>query len=101
MISCKENKDLSMEKGIHYYKLSQYSEAMQEFNDVIFEIEQKDFINEPNRKLLARAYYNLGLTYSKIGDYDKSKFNINTAIHLNPLEEYFVALSLVEGNIKN
>tara|TARA_Y100001970_G_C14225691_1_gene855519 strand:+ start:246 stop:596 length:351 start_codon:yes stop_codon:yes gene_type:complete len=98
LFSCKENADLTMEQGIHFYKTEKYSDAMQAFNDVIYELEQLDYIDEIDRKLLARAYYNLGLTYSKVGDFNKAEYNLNAAIQLNPLEEFFIALSLIQEN---
>ena len=98
--SCKENTDLTMEKGIHYYKVEKYSDAMQEFNSVIYEIEQKNYLDRTDRELLARAYYNLGLVYSKIGDFYKAQYNLNAAIQLNPLEEFFITLGLIEEKLE-
>ena len=37
-------------------------------NSVIYEIEQKKYLVRTDRELLARAYYNLGLVYSKMAN---------------------------------
>ena len=85
-----------MERGLYYYKNENYNEAMREFNNIIYEFKYYENLSQDNRTLLARAYYNIGLSYAKLNDFNEAAKNINEAIVLDPLEEYFQALELVK-----
>ena len=97
-VSCEDKSVLSMERGIYYYKQNKINEAMQEFNDVIYDLGQDENLNSKDRSLLARAYYNLGISYAQLNNIEYAIDYINTAISLDPIEEYFNTLNLLVKN---
>ena len=97
-VSCRDVNEINMERGFYYYKQNNINEAMREFNNIIYDLGQAESLNTRNRVLLARAYYNLGLSYSKLEDYNQATNYIETAIGLDPLSEYFNTLNLIKKN---
>ena len=71
IISCRDRSELTMERGIYFFKLGNFIQAMQEFNGVIYNLSQNNTLPSGDRILLARAHYNLGLSYSKLEEYHK------------------------------
>ena len=99
-ISCRDNNELTMERGIKFYKNNKSNEAMQEFNNAIYSLSQSKKISTKERILLARAHYNLGLSHSKLHEYSRAINSVETAIQLDPKQEYFDTLKLLKTKIQ-
>ena len=94
LFACRDDFELTMERGIYFYKQGDVNKAMQEFNDVIFSLSDEN-MSSNDRILLARAYYNLGLSYSKLEQYNRAINNMENAIALDPKQEYLDTIELI------
>ena len=98
--SCKSDAELSMERGIHYYDWQMFNEAILEFNKSKFYYMSKSNKSYDDIKLLAQTHYNLAITYSKLGMFDKALADANYAFNLIPNKEYREIIGLIQKEIK-
>ena len=100
LFSCKSDGELSMERGIHYYDWQMFNEAILEFNKSKFYYMSKSNKSYDDIKLLAQTHYNLAITYSKLGMFDKALADANYAFNLIPNKEYREIIGLIQKEIK-
>ena len=100
LFSCKSDGELSMERGIHYYDWKMYNEAILEFNKSKFYYMSQNNKSYDDIKLLAQTHYNLAITYSKLGMFEKALSDANYAFNLIPNKEYREIIGLIQKEIK-
>ena len=95
-LSCKSESELSIERGIQFYDWGQYDQAVIEFNkSKFYQLNQRNQSYE-DLKLLAQIYYNLSITYAKLGIYDAAYKEAQHAVSLVPNQEYREVLNLIK-----
>lgn len=94
--ACKSESELAIERGIQFYDWGQYNQAIIEFNKSKFHQLNKRNQSYNDLKLLAQIYYNLSITYAKLGVYDRAYQEAQHAVSLVPNKEYREVLDLIE-----
>ena len=97
MSSCKSDLDLAMERGVQLYDWNRVDESMLEFSHVINSIRQKKYYSKYDLELLSHAHFNLGIAYSKVGNYYSAEKEVSTAISILPKKEYREVLELIKN----
>ena len=96
--SCKNQAELTMERGIQYYEWSQFDNAILEFKKVIhlFPPETRGLSYDEIR-LLSQAHHNLSISYSKKGWDEEAKIEAKAAFNLVPSSENRKVLELISS----
>jgi len=98
-ISCKNDTELSIERGIQFYDWGKYNEAILEFNKAKYFQITKSKQSYSDLKLLAQTYYNLAITYAKMNMYDVAYKEAQHAVSLIPNKEYREVLGLIKNEL--
>ena len=77
-----------------------YNEAILEFNKSKFYYMSQNNKSYDDIKLLAQAHYNLAITYTKLGMFEKALSDANYAFNLIPNKEYREIIGLIQKEIK-
>ncbi len=87
-IGCKNNADLTMERGIQYFEWNLIDKAILEFNQVIhmFPGDTKK-LNYNQIKILSQAHHNLAVAYAKKEWYKDAEREAKSAFELVPSSE--------------
>jgi len=99
LFSCKSESELSIERGIQFYDWGKYNQAIIEFNKSKFHQLNKRNQSYDDLKLLAQIYYNLSITYAKLGIYDAAYQEAQNAVSLIPNKEYREVLNLIKTRL--
>jgi len=99
VLSCKSDSELSIERGIQFYDWGKYNAAIIEFNKSKFHQLNQRNQSYDDLKLLAQIYYNLAITYAKIGMYDVAYQEVQHAVSLVPNQEYREVLDLIKKEL--
>jgi len=105
--SCKSDLELSMERGIQLYEWNKIDESLLEFKFVVNQLWPKyrdGNLSTYEHRLLARAYYNLGVGFAKLEDWSNAEQHFAIAHDIVPETEYRNALkkiSLKKNSQKN
>jgi len=96
--SCKNQAELTMERGIQYYEWSQFSDAILEFKKVVhlFPPDTRTLSYEEIR-LLSQAHHNLSISYSKKGWDKEAQIEAKKAFDLVPSSENRTVLELISN----
>ena len=99
VLSCKSDSELSIESGIQFYDWGKYINAIIEFNkSKFYQLNQRNQSYD-DLKLLAQIYYNLAITYAKIGMYDVAYQEAQHAVSLVPNKEYREVMNLIKQEL--
>ena len=96
-IGCKNETELSMERGIQYYEWEMTEKAVLEFKYVIHKLSdqsQKQSFREV--KILSRAHHNLAIAYAKKKWYIEAAKESQMAFDLFPSEDNRKVLELIK-----
>tara|TARA_B110000116_G_C16384241_1_gene379960 strand:- start:178 stop:537 length:360 start_codon:yes stop_codon:yes gene_type:complete len=99
VLSCKSDSELSIERGIQFYDWGKYNAAIVEFNKSKFHQLNQHNQSYDDLKLLAQIYYNLAITYAKIGMYNVAYQEAQHAVSLVPNQEYREVLDLIKREL--
>ena len=97
-IGCKNETELSMERGIQYYEWEMTEKAVLEFKYVIHKLSdqsQKQSFREV--KILSRAHHNLAIAYAKKKWYIEAAKESQMAFDLFPSEDNRKVLELIQA----
>ena len=96
-IGCKNETELTMERGIQYYEWDMIEKAVLEFKHVIhsFNVESNK-TDYSNIKLLSRAHYNLAVAYAKKNWHEDAIDEARKAFDLFPTDENRKLLELIQ-----
>ena len=96
LYSCKNQAELTMERGIQYYEWGQFDDAILEFKKAIhlFPID-KEGLDYDEIRLLSQAHHNLSIAYSKKGWSDEAMIEAKAAFDLIPSAENRKVLELI------
>ena len=98
-ISCKNNADLTMERGIQYYEWNLIDKAILEFNQVILMLPNNPReLSYEETEMLSRAYYNIAIAHLQLGRTDQVDNFANKAYHLLPSQENWDLLNNLKSN---
>ena len=97
--ACKSEGELAIERGIQFYDWGKYNQAITEFNKSKFHQLNKRNQSYDDLQLLAQIYYNLSITYAKLGIYDAAYQEAQHAVSLVPNKEYREVLSLIKAKL--
>ena len=99
-MGCKNDAELSMERGIQFYEWNRIEEAVLEFKHVIRKLGQnpKKMENE-ELKLLSRAHHNLAVTYAKKKWYAEALDEAMKAFDLFPTDDNRKILELIQTKV--
>ena len=97
-VSCKNNADLTMERGIQYYEWNLIDKAILEFNQVIrmFPAQDSRSLNYDQVQLLSQAHHNLAVAYAKKEWFTDAEREARTAFELVPSTENRRVLDLIK-----
>ena len=96
-IGCKNEIELTMERGIQYYEWDMIEKAVLEFKHVIHSLDiESNKIDYNNIKLLSRAHYNLAVAYAKKNWYEDAVEEAKKAFELFPTDENRNLLELIQ-----
>ena len=96
-IGCKNEIELTMERGIQYYEWDMTEKAVLEFKHVIHSLDnESNKTDYSNIKLLSRAHYNLAVAYAKKNWYEDAVEEANKAFELFPTDENRKLLELIQ-----
>ena len=98
-ISCKNDTELAIERGIQFYDWAKYNDAVLEFNKAKYFQITKSKQSYSDLKLLAQTYYNLAITYAKLNMYDAAYNEAQHAVSLIPNKEYREVLELIKKEL--
>ena len=95
-IGCKNNADLTMERGIQYYEWNLIDKAILEFNQVIhmFPKDTKS-LDYSQIELLSQAHHNLAVAYAKKEWFEDAAREAKSAFNLVPSSENRRVLDLI------
>ena len=94
---CKNEIELTMERGIQYYEWDMIEKAVLEFKHVIHRLDDKsNKIDVSNIKLLSRAHYNLAVIYAKKNWYEDAADEARKAFEIFPTDENRKLLELIQ-----
>ena len=99
LYSCKNQAELTMERGIQYYEWGQFDNAILEFKKVIHLFSPKTLSYE-EIKLLSQAHHNLSISYSKKGWNEEATIEAKIAFDLIPSSENRKVLELINNSHK-
>ena len=96
-IGCKNNADLTMERGIQYFEWNLVDKAISEFNQVVHMF-PKDFrrLDYNQVKLLSQAHHNLAVAYAKKEWFEDAEREARSAFDLVPSSENRRVLDLIK-----
>ena len=96
IVGCKNNAELTMERGIQYYEWEMIEKSILEFNKVIHmfpsDHQQLDY---DEIKLLSQAHHNLAIAYAKKEWYNDATKEARKAFELFPTQENRRVLDLI------
>ena len=96
-IGCKNETELTMERGIQYYEWDMIEKAVLEFKHVIHSLDiESNKIDYSNIKLLSRAHYNLAVAYAKKNWHEEAIDEARKAFDLFPTDENRKLLELIQ-----
>jgi len=96
-IGCKNNADLTMERGIQYYEWNLVDKAILEFNQVVHMFPKDSRSLDYNQvQLLSQAHHNLAVAYSKKEWFTDAEREARTAFELVPSSENKRVLDLIK-----
>jgi len=96
-IGCKNDTELSMERGIQFYEWDLLEKAILEFNYVIHNLGNKTQKLDYNEiKLLSRAHHNLAVAYAKKKWYVDAIDEASKAFALFPTDDNRKVLELIQ-----
>ena len=96
-IGCKNETELTMERGIQYYEWDMIEKAVLEFKHVIHSLDDKSNKTDySNIKLLSRAHYNLAVAYAKKNWYEDAADEARKSFDLFPTDENHKLLELIQ-----
>ena len=96
-IGCKNETELTMERGIQYYEWDMIEKAVLEFKHVIHSLDvESNKIDYNNIKLLSRAHYNLAVVYAKKNWYEDAADEARKAFDLFPTDKNRKLLELIQ-----
>ena len=97
-LGCKNNADLTMERGIQYYEWEMIEKSILEFKKVIHMFPSDFRMLEYNDvKLLSQAHHNLAIAYAKKEWYDDAKDEARKAFELMPTQENRKVFDLIDS----
>ena len=100
-ISCKNDVELAMERGILFYEWNKLEKAIIEFKYVIHKLGSKIQLLDYNEiKLLSKAHYNLAVAYSKKQWYDNAIKEAKQSFDLIPSDKNKKILELIRTKQK-
>ena len=104
LISCKPDRELTMERGVYFYEAGDYNASANQFNKIILSYQSNiNSLSKNDIEILAQAYQQLALCQAKLASqtndsidkklhYENALNNIkkaeNFAIRPNKREEY-------------
>jgi len=94
-LGCKNDIELSMERGIQFYEWDMLEKAILEFKYVIHTLESENKQNYNNIELLSRAHHNLAVSYAKKSWYTDALEEAIKAFKLLPTDENRKVLELI------
>ena len=94
-LGCKNDIELSMERGIQFYEWDMLEKAILEFKYVIHALENDKKQNYNNIELLSRAHHNLAVSYAKKSWYMDALEEATIAFKLLPTDENRQVLELI------
>ena len=96
-VGCKNNANLTMERGIQYYEWNLVEKAILEFNQVVHMF-PKDFraLDYEQVQLLSQAHHNLAVAYAKKEWYADAEREARAAFELVPSTENRRVLDLIK-----
>tara|TARA_B100001750_G_C15202896_1_gene444416 strand:- start:44 stop:394 length:351 start_codon:yes stop_codon:yes gene_type:complete len=97
-IGCKDNAELTMERGIQYYEWEMIEKSILEFKKVIH-MYPADYrtLEYDEVRLLSQAHHNLAIAYAKKEWYDDAKDEARKAFELIPTQENRRVLDLIDN----
>ena len=96
LISCQNEAELTMERGIQYYEWNKFDNAILEFNKVVKALENNKDLNYEEIRLLSQAHHNLSISYSKKGWDDDAQDHAQKAFDLIPSSDNRTVLELIK-----
>jgi Flp pilus assembly protein TadD len=100
MVGCKNNAELTMERGIQYFEWNLVDKAILEFNQVIHMF-PKDFrrLDYDQVQLLSQAHHNLSVAYAKKEWFVDAEKEARHAFELVPSTENRRVLGLIKEKL--
>ena len=99
-LGCKNDAELAMERGIHFYEWDRIEESVLEFKYVIHSLgSRSQKINYEEIKLLSRAHYNLAVAYAKKNWYRDAAEEARKAFELFPTDDNKKVLELIQTKV--
>ena len=93
---CKNETELSMERGIQYYEWDMIEKAVLEFKHVIYSLSSRSKkLNYEEIKLLSRAHHNLAVAYAKKKWYGDAADEARNAFELFPSDDNRKVMELI------
>ena len=97
-LGCKNETELSMERGIQYYEWNMIEKALLEFKYVIHILgNQSKRLDYKDINLLSRAHHNLAVAYAKKGWYRDATDEARKAFELFPTDDNRKVLELIQA----
>ncbi|MDB3868677.1 hypothetical protein N9263_01290 [Candidatus Marinimicrobia bacterium] len=99
-IGCKNNANLTMERGIQYYEWNLVDKAILEFNQVVhmFPNDSRS-LNYEQVQLLSQAHHNLAVAYAKKEWFVDAEREARSAFELVPSTENRRVLDLIKEKL--
>ena len=101
LLSCKSDAEMAMERGIQLYDWNKLDDAIVEINKVKYLLADEDKKTLESMELLAKAHFNVGITYAKMNFYNQAEQEILNALSLIPNPEYREVLQLVRNKMES
>ena len=96
-MSCQNDTELSMERGIQLYEWDKIEDSILEFKYVIHSLErQNQRLEYEEIKLLSRAHHNLAVAYAKKKWYADAVKEARKAFELFPTDDNRKVLELIQ-----
>ena len=100
IISCRNEHELTMERGIQYYEWDMIEHAVIEFKHVTHALRSKTKkLDFSNIKLLSRAHHNLAVAYAKQEWYSEASIEAEKAFELYPSIDNKKVLELIKKKL--
>ena len=102
LVSCSNEYELTMERGIQYYEWDMIEKAVMEFKSVTHSLGAKsNKLDYVDIKLLSRAHHNLAVAYAKKKWYSEAIIEANQAFELYPSDDNKKVLELIKKKLQS
>ena len=98
LVGCRNNAELTMERGIQYFEWEMLEKSILEFKKIIHMFPADHRKLEYNEvRLLSQAHHNLAIAYAKKEWYEDAKDEARRAFELIPTQENRRVLDLIDN----